>query len=142
MNGPYLPLSSASGASLRNAGTMVTSSSSAQNSTSSCVKLLPCAALLHPVAPVDGPATAASRGGTFTSPRDMLPQPREGSASADEARFFRRRISRRAPPSPPHRAAALPWSMATRRCARRPAESALRLELRAVQHLQVFALVF
>ena len=74
MNGPYEPPSSASGASLRKAGTMVTSASSAQNSTSSCVMLLPCAALLHPVAPVDGPATAASRAGTLTSPCDMLPQ--------------------------------------------------------------------
>jgi hypothetical protein len=70
-NGPYCPPSSASGTSLRKAGTMVTSSSSAQNSTSSCDMLLPCVALLHPVAPVDGPATAVSRGGTLTSPRDM-----------------------------------------------------------------------
>jgi hypothetical protein len=45
--------------------------------------------------------------------------------------------SRRAPPSPPRRAAALPWSMTPRERARRAAKSALRLELRAVQHLQV-----
>jgi hypothetical protein len=47
------------------------------------------------------------------------------------------RSLRRAPPYPPHRAAARPLSMSTRERARRAAKGALRLELRAVQHLHV-----
>jgi hypothetical protein len=47
------------------------------------------------------------------------------------------RSRRHAPPSPPRRAAALPWSMTPRERARRAANGARRLELRAVQHRKV-----
>lgn len=80
LNAGREPQSSCSEAAVLKEGTMETASSSAQNSISSCVSAQPCVAPLHPVAPLEGPAVAASRGGTETSPIRTL-QPAQARSS-------------------------------------------------------------